>query len=243
MSLKRKSHRQFLEVIGRKFTFLAILTILFLTTLFVVKETHSKIQQGEAVEVIQQEKQQSLDLALTYIKSKEGFRATPYRCSAGARTIGYGDTEYMRMHPSTKSITEEEASSRLTLKVQDYLQKLGDYKVQVGNKTTSYAEALNPEQKASIVSFIYNVGDSSFAKSTLRQKIDHRVALEVKLQKEYTKNPNYKKRLEKDLKFVNVLIKREFLKWTKIKSGKSYSKLDSLVVRRQEEAKMFLTTN
>lgn len=185
----------------------------------------------------------TLEVATSYIKKKEGFKAAPYRCSAGAKTIGYGDTAYMREFPQAKSISEQEASTRLTLKVTELKSSLDEYSVQVGSKKITYAEGLEATQKAALISFIYNLGSSAYKDSALKEKIDQKLFIEAKLKKDYSKNPRYKDRLLKDLKYTNVLIQREFAKWSKIKSGKSYNKLNSLEERRREEARMFLAAS
>lgn len=221
-------------------------SLIILTTIVVGSQLHVSYNRGKHESQIQQLQAQEAEVlttASTYIKKKEGFKANPYRCSAGAKTIGYGDTAYMKQFPNAKSITEVEASKRLNQKIQEYREVLKGYFVLVGNRKVSYAEALSASQQASIISFMYNLGDTAFRTSTLKTKIDHKISLEARLQKDYSKNPHYKKRLEKDLQYVDVLVKREFMKWSKIKSGKTYTKLASLSTRRGEEAKMFLASN
>ena len=55
---------------------------------------------------------QTAKAGIHLIKSFEGFRAAPYKCSAGVPTIGYGATFYpggKKVTMSDASITEEQA--------------------------------------------------------------------------------------------------------------------------------------
>lgn len=222
--------------------FLALILVIMLGRAILVehKDYQKKIQQ-EQNKV--SEYTETLNLATQYIKNKEGFRATPYRCSAGAKTIGYGDTTYVKKNPTVKKITEEQATEHLLTRVTSFYDILQSYKVMVGKKELSYTEVLSPVQTASLISFMYNLGDSSLKNSKLRSLIDQKITIEVKLQKQYAKNPKHKDHLQKDLRYTNVIIQKEFLKWSKIKTSTGYSKLEGLVTRRSEEAKMFLASN
>lgn len=120
---------------------------------------------------------------------------------------------------------------------------LDTYYVHVGRNTVTYAESLDDSQKAALISFVYNLGDSAYKLSTLKAHIDQKIIIETKLKKDYSKNPKYEDRLTKDLRYTNVMIQREFLKWSKIKSGKTYVQLEGLMERRKEEARMFLTSS
>lgn len=185
----------------------------------------------------------TLNTATLYLKQKEGFKAVPYLCSAGTKTIGYGDTDYLKKFPSTSSITLYQASAQLTSKVRAIKATIEHYTVTVGEQQLTYAESLHPRQKAALISFIYNLGDSAYRHSTLRDRIDQGIVIEAKLKLNNARDTKYHSRLLKELQHTKVFIQAEFIKWSRIKSGANYTQLASLVKRRGEEAQMFLTAN
>lgn len=102
---------------------------------------------------------------INLIKQFEGFKSTPYQCTAGVWTIGYGTTKYptgQRVAPSNKPITETYATECL----------LNDVKgvVEAVNKLVKGVVAQNSFD--ALVSFIYNVGIGAFTKSTLLKKLN-----------------------------------------------------------------------
>lgn len=243
MKTKLKNNKRSDNKLKRFFSNFAIIAasiLLIYASFYVSKLAFTKYNEHQVIKQIEIQKKSTLDEAVKYLKKKEGFREKPYHCKAGVKTIGYGDTLYLKEHPKTASITEEKAEKLLRQKIEGYLTILDTYQVTVGNKTLSYTKSLSIEQQVSLISFMYNVGEFNFAKSELRKKIDRKISTEIKLDKDYSKNVKYKKRLESDLKYVNSLIKREFLRWSNIKSGKALTKLEGLEMRRKEEAKMFL---
>jgi len=103
----------------------------------------------------------AIDKALPLIMEKEGFRSTPYKCSANHWTIGYG-TLMVDMPKGTKSITEPEARKRLRARVErDWKQLRGAVDVE-----------LNVNQAAALLSLVYNIGIGAFSGSTLRRKLN-----------------------------------------------------------------------
>ena len=94
------------------------------------------------------------------IKELEGFHETPYRCSAGHQTIGYGFTEpkYSYRTSITRSesdrIVDRYASELLTF----VRQKVGTTK-------------LTSHQEGALVSFVYNIGRQAFVESTALKRI------------------------------------------------------------------------
>lgn len=99
------------------------------------------------------------------IKKFEGFRSSPYLCSAGVPTIGYGNTFYpdgRKVTLSDKSISEEQGQQFLMYIVQDFANKVnGCVKVQ-----------LNDNQFGALISFAYNLGVGNLQKSTLLKKVN-----------------------------------------------------------------------
>lgn len=91
---------------------------------------------------------------LSLIKRFEGLRLKAYICPAGVPTIGYGTTKGVRMG---QTITEEEAERLLREDVAVFERGV-DEAVKV---------PLNPNQRAALVSFAYNVGLGAFRTSTL----------------------------------------------------------------------------
>ena len=131
------------------------------------------------------------------IKEFESLRLQAYLCPAKVWTIGYGHTKGVK---KGMQITEEEAEELLREDMQeaiDVVDKLG--------------VELTENQYNALVSFVFNIGGSAFAKSTIRRKI--------------LANPNDKK------------IEDEFLRWV-YADGK---KLKGLERRREREAEMYFS--
>jgi len=83
------------------------------------------------------------EMLLKMLKRHEGFRGTPYQCSAGVWTFGYGFT----------FITEEEASCLLEKRVKDIQDALEQY---------SWFPELNDVRKAVIIDMVFNLGAYGF---------------------------------------------------------------------------------
>lgn len=98
----------------------------------------------------------SFDIITKY----EGWRSSTYTCPAGKKTIGWGFTspEFIRKG----SMTRNEADKILV----NYIDGLSSYldgQVQV---------KLTENQKAALISFVYNIGRGNFEKSTMLKKIN-----------------------------------------------------------------------
>jgi lysozyme len=102
---------------------------------------------------------QASEKGLALIRQFEGLRLSAYRCSAGTATIGYGTTAGVKMG---QTITREEAEKRLRADVQRFADHIAAL-VQV---------PLNQNQTDALISFVYNVGPSAFAKSTMLKLIN-----------------------------------------------------------------------
>ncbi len=96
-----------------------------------------------------------LTKALELIMKFEGFRAKPYKCSAGVPTIGYGTTFYpegIKVSMKDKPITKEDAVKFL----HSHIQK------EIVNKLDKLLKDLNykanDNQYCALVSFCYNLG-------------------------------------------------------------------------------------
>lgn len=137
------------------------------------------------------------------IKQFEGFRADAYKDQAGVWTIGYGSTFYKDNTKVQKgdSITEPEA-------LELFLDMLKDYENAVSNNVTA---SLNQNEFDALVSFVYNVGQGNFAKSTLL-------------------------RLLNEGKVSRQVVAEEFKKWNK--AGGKVS--NGLTNRRAAEYNLFL---
>jgi len=99
------------------------------------------------------------------IKQFEGFRAAPYKDSAGIPTIGYGTILYpdgSKVTMSDPAITDEEATSYLNF--------------QMSQKSAQIAPLLqNPaslHQAAAMLSLTYNIGTGAFQGSTVLRKFN-----------------------------------------------------------------------
>jgi lysozyme len=102
---------------------------------------------------------------ISLIKRFEGFKAKPYICSGGAKTIGYGATYYpngLRVTMSDKPITEAQASTML-------MNMLGTYEKSVDSFCR---DDINQNQFDALVSFAYNVGVNALKNSTLLKKVN-----------------------------------------------------------------------
>lgn len=90
------------------------------------------------------------------IKKYEGLSLKPYKCPAGIWTIGYGTTVYPngnKVKPTDEPITKEMASALLlNYVINEILPKIEDLH-------------LTDNQNTALVSLIYNIGWSAFAKS------------------------------------------------------------------------------
>lgn len=91
----------------------------------------------------------ALDIALAFIRKREGLRLKAYRDSAGIWTIGYG-----RIGPDIQensTCTEEEAEAWLVEEVRERMHKVKEYiHVQLSNN-----------ELAALTSLIFNVGEGA----------------------------------------------------------------------------------
>lgn len=97
------------------------------------------------------------------IKQYEGFRDTGYLCPAGIPTIGWGSTHiFGRKVIVGEHITPEQAQTQFQLDVSVFEHVVAQ-EVHVN---------LNENQRAALVSFVYNVGPGNFETSTLLRKLN-----------------------------------------------------------------------
>lgn len=130
------------------------------------------------------------------IKKYEGLRLKAYKCPAGVWTVGYGHTRGV-------TSSTEISQSMADLFLQDDIRPLERYINKLGIN-------FRQGQFDALVSFMFNLGEGNFNKSTLKKKIlaggnDEDIAA-------------------------------EFKKWNKA-GGKV---LDGLTKRREEEAELWL---
>lgn len=93
------------------------------------------------------------------VKLAEGFRSRPYLCPAGKLTIGYGTTRGVR---PGMVVTEGEAVELL----------MYDIDGAAGDVLRLVTVPLTQGQFDALVSFAYNVGAPTFAKSTLLVRLN-----------------------------------------------------------------------
>lgn len=111
-------------------------------------------------------KNSSLTRCNVVLKKFEGFRAEPYKDSAGIPTIGYGTTLYpngTKVKMSDSSISKETA-----IEYVNYHIKNNVIPYIVSRVTVPITEAMFE----ALCSFVYNVGGGNFAKSTLLQLLN-----------------------------------------------------------------------
>ncbi len=91
---------------------------------------------------------------LALIRSFEGLRLLAYKDLGGVVTIGYGTTAGVKMGDT---VTKAEAEELLRLDVQRFVDHIA----------ALVTVPLNQNHIDSLASFVYNVGPTAFAKSTL----------------------------------------------------------------------------
>jgi lysozyme len=99
------------------------------------------------------------------IKTFEGFRGTPYKCSAGVPTIGYGATFYpggKKVTMTDAAITEEQAVELLANMLVSFEKYVDSYCV----------DTITQNQFDALVSFAYNLGPANLKASTLLKKVN-----------------------------------------------------------------------
>lgn len=104
------------------------------------------------------------DEGLDHLKRWEGLRTEAYRDSAGILTIGYGHTAAAgppAVSPGM-TITEAEAETIFRRDLETF-ERAVERNVKV---------PLTDNQFAALVSFVYNVGEGAFKKSTLLRKLN-----------------------------------------------------------------------
>jgi lysozyme len=103
--------------------------------------------------------------SLPLIKQFEGFRAAPYKDSAGIPTIGYGTIQY----PDGKAVTMADAA--LT---DDHATTILAY--QMGLKAAAVAPMLQKpatlHQAAAMLCLTYNIGTAAFRSSSVLKKFN-----------------------------------------------------------------------
>ena len=99
------------------------------------------------------------------IKQFEGFRATPYKDSAGIPTIGYGTIQY----PNGKAVTMKDTAVTK-------LQAEGFLSFEMSKKSVAIAPCLQRRatlhQAAAMLSLTYNIGTGAFKGSTVLRKFN-----------------------------------------------------------------------
>jgi len=104
-------------------------------------------------------------LCVPLIKQYEGFRAAPYKDSAGIPTIGYGTILY----PGGKAVTMQDPPITEP-KAEEYLR----YQMSLKSKTiaTYLTRAATLHQGAAMLSLTYNIGTGAFKTSTVLRKFN-----------------------------------------------------------------------
>ncbi len=97
----------------------------------------------------------AISIAADFVKSHEGCRLTAYQDSVGIWTIGYGHTG-REVHEGLVW-TQEQADAALDEDLSEAAKDVTRLKTRL----------LSDEQMAALISFVFNLGVASFAKSTL----------------------------------------------------------------------------
>jgi lysozyme len=142
--------------------------------------------------------------AINLIKEFEGYKDKSYLCVASKWTIGYGSTMWNdgKAVKQGELITMQGAENLLLWELNKKINSLDGL-------------ILNQNQVDALISFVYNVGSSAFAKSTLKKKIKV--------------NPN------------DESIRAEFMKWNKARVNGVLQSVKGLTRRREAEANLYFT--
>lgn len=100
--------------------------------------------------------QQTSESGISLLKRLEGFRDTPYFCSANHRTIGYGHV--LKEGELFKTLTEKQAHNLL-------LSDLEQYEGVVRKIIRSHQLEINQHQFDALVCLVFNIGQTQFEKS------------------------------------------------------------------------------
>ena len=103
---------------------------------------------------------------LALIRSFEGLRLNAYRCVAGVASVGYGTTKGVKMGDS---VTKSEAEAMLCDDVQRFVDHI-EALVKV---------PLNQNHIDALASFVYNVGPTAFAASTMLKYLNAGLYMEA----------------------------------------------------------------
>lgn len=95
----------------------------------------------------------------------EGLRLSPYLCSAGVPTIGYGSTFY----PSGKKVTMQDNPITQATALWMLKETANKFAVEVEKLVIP---TLKQNQFNALVSFAFNLGTSALGKSTLLKKVN-----------------------------------------------------------------------
>lgn len=104
---------------------------------------------------------------INLIKKYEGLSLQSYLCPANVFTIGWGNTYYEngKKVQEGETITEERAEELLMFVIRGI-------EINVENiLQNNHAPQLNSNQFSALISFVYNIGEGAFKKSTLLKKI------------------------------------------------------------------------
>ena len=105
------------------------------------------------------------EIGFQIIKTFEGFRSSPYRCSAGVPTIGFGSTRGFdgRSIPMDMEPIDE-------IEAEDLLRR--DIKKAERSVERLIKVELNENEFSALCSFVYNLGSGNLQSSTLRAKLN-----------------------------------------------------------------------
>ena len=135
------------------------------------------------------------------IKKAEGFRSRAYKCPAGIWTVGFGHTKNVTPN---RTVTLDEA---IELIYQDAAEAEAPIKKYV-------KVPLNENQLSALISFVFNLGETKFAGSTLLKKLNE---------------GSYD------------LVGKEMQRWIFARQNGVLKKLGGLIKRRQAEMQLFNT--
>lgn len=134
--------------------------LLFSCNIATVKVSMLRVEKYDTGKVIDPF-EELMPLAINYLKEKEGFRSSPYKCSANQWTVGYGHG--LIHNHRIESITEKDAEELL----------ISDLKKRISIITKDVGESVEfcPNKIMALALFCFNVGEGNWRKSKLRSLV------------------------------------------------------------------------
>lgn len=159
----------------------ACITVGVSLSMIYTKYEVNRVNQKEQTNVVLNTELESIKLAHSLLTTFEGYKSKCYKDNKGKVAIGHGFTTDK---PINCQISEHESTMRLWLHVMELSEFL--------DKTVEVPMTIS--QKASLISFVFNIGKTAFINSEVLYQIQNENWLQAKYEMlEWSvKNPKYK---------------------------------------------------